>query len=372
MVESAVALMNTHPEWQVDLLLFYTRRGLTASQRSRLPLEHPLVQEARARGLVAWQWEDEGRLALGQWLRLLHFVRVQGYDLIHTHEPKSDLLGVLLRRLVSVRVVATAHGYPETFRRLRLYRWIDHRLLRQLDHVITVSDALRRELVQAGVRPERLSTIYNALDVADFRTRANGHLTVLSSETEPVVLTAARLSTEKGITYFLEGAALVRARFPTARFLVVGDGPLRLELEAQAARLGLTNPPVVSFLGHRGDVASLMNQSSLVVVPSLREPFGVVLIEALALGKPVVATRVGGIPEIVEDRVTGLLVPPGDSRALAAAIERLLVDRDLAADLAQRGMRRVEEQFDVAAMAERTLAVYQHVLQEPLRPWLKP
>jgi len=367
MVESAVALTKGHPEWQIDLLVLYSRRGLTPIQRRSLPREHPLLQEALARGLVAWQWDDEGKLALGQWLRLLHFVREKGYDLVHTHEPKTDLLGMVLQRWAPVRVVATAHGYPKTFRRLRLYRQVDHRLLRRLDHVITVSNALRQELVGAGVYTERITTIHNAIDVANFRTQANDHRARLRGEGEPLVLAAARLSTEKGIAYFLESAALVRTRLPTTRFFVVGDGPLRPGLEAQAARLGLTDPPVLSFLGYRRDVASLMAESDVVVVPSLREAFGVVLIEALALGRPVVASWVDGIPEIVEDGVSGLLVPPGDSRALAAAIERLLVDRELATTLARQGMRRVEETFDVAAMAERTLAVYQQVLERPPR-----
>lgn len=368
LIEVATALTRRNPAWQVDLLLLATRRGLSRGERSPLLVDHALVHDARARGLTALQWEDAGKIAPGQWAQLTRFIRSQRYDIVHTQEHKSNFLGALVQRWVPVRVVATLHGYPQAHRRMQLYRRIDRHVLRHFDHVVAVSEALRRELIATGIRPERLSTVYNGIDVDAFRAQAGDRRTLSQPANGPVVTIVARLSAEKGVSYFLDGAAVLRARFPTATFVVVGDGPLRPDLEAQAARVRLADPAAVSFLGHRHDVARLMAQSDVVVLSSLREGCPMVLIEALALGKPVVATRVGGIPEIIEDGVTGLLVPPRDSRALAAAIERLLVDPALAAALAERGRRRVERTFDVTAMAEQTLAVYQTVLERPLQP----
>ncbi|MCZ7568461.1 MAG: glycosyltransferase family 4 protein [Ardenticatenaceae bacterium] len=367
LLEVGSSVMQRNPTWQIDLLLLMTRRGLTPGQLATLPARHALLGEAWARGLTAWQWDDAGKIAPRQWVQLLYFVRSQGYDIVHTQEHKSNFLGALLQRWSGVRIVATLHGYPQAYRRMQLYRRIDRHVLRRFDHVVAVSEALRRELIAGGVRPERLSTVHNGIDIHAFRAQVSDLPALPQTVGGPVVTTVARLSAEKGIEYLLESAAMLRARFPAARFVIVGEGPLRSHLEAQANRLGLINAQVVSFLGHRHDVASLMAQSDVVILPSLRDGCPMVLIEALALGRPVVASWVDGIPEIVEDGVSGLLVPPGDSRALAAAIERLLVDRELATTLARQGMRRVEETFDVAAMAERTLAVYQQVLERPPR-----
>lgn len=359
MVESAAALGRLDPAWQVDLLQLYTRRGLTDRQRAALPAAHPLVAEARARGLRAWQWEDAGKLVPRQWAELLRFVRAGGYDIIHTHDHKTDLMGVMLQRVAPVRAVATAHGYhPNAMRRQRLYRWLDLLALRQYDQVITVSDGLRAEMARAGLRPERLTTIHNAIDVAAFR--AQGAVPAdLGVGAGPVVMAVARFIAEKRLDIFLAAAARVHSQIPTARFVLVGDGPLRPALEAQARAAGLDG--AATFLGYRRDVAALMAASDLVVLSSDYEGCPMVLMEAQALGKPVVATRIPGVDEIVEHEATGLLVPPGAPDALAAAMARLLTDDSLASALARGGARRVESSFDVHTVARRTRAVYERV-----------
>jgi glycosyltransferase involved in cell wall biosynthesis len=361
LVESATRFNSQYPDWQLDLLHLCTRRGLAANQQAPRLDEHSLLQAATSKGLRAWQWGDAGQVAVGQWHKLGQFVRAQGYDLIHTHDPKTNFLGLLLKRWLSVRVVATAHGYPRALRRNTLYRLLDQWLLPSLDHVITVSEAFRQTLLARGYHPDRTTTVHIGLDVTTFRRQAAGSSATTAG---PVILTVARLSAEKGLNYLLESAALIHQQFPVARFLIAGEGPLRPQLEQQARDLRLDT--CLTFLGQRTDVAHLMAQSDLVVLPSLEEAgCPLVLIEAQALGKAVVATRVGGIPELISDGLTGVLVPPADHAALAAACARLLADPELASRLGQQGAQAVERDFELGSVISRTEAIYRQVLAGP-------
>jgi glycosyltransferase involved in cell wall biosynthesis len=171
-----------------------------------------------------------------------------------------------------------------------------------------------------------------------------------------IVLTVARLDEVKGHRFLLEAARLV----PEATFVLAGEGPERAALEAQALGLGVADH--VCFMGHQADVPSLLASCDVVVLPSLAESSSLTLLEAMAARKPVIATRVGGIPEIVEDGQTGLLVPPSDPPALAAAIRSLLVDPDRAERLASAGRARVQRDFTLEAMVRGVAAVYDEVL----------
>jgi glycosyltransferase involved in cell wall biosynthesis len=155
-------------------------------------------------------------------------------------------------------------------------------------------------------------------------------------------------------------AALLLCDFPAARFVIVGDGPQRDELVALARDLGIADR--VIFAGFRTDVPDLMSAFDLFVLASVFEPFGLVLVEAMALEKPVVASRVNGIPEVVADGEAGLLVPPRDPHALAEAAARLLRDQALARHMGQAGRGRVLARFTVEAMAGKTMALYEEIL----------
>jgi glycosyltransferase involved in cell wall biosynthesis len=162
------------------------------------------------------------------------------------------------------------------------------------------------------------------------------------------------------VSYFLEAAAVLAERFPDVYFVVVGDGAIKPELEEQARRLGLGRR--IAFTGFRNDVPEWMSEAAVSVLPSLSEGTSNTLLESMAAGIPVVATRVGGNPEVIEDGVSGLLVPPRDSAALAAATARLLEDGDLAARLGDAGMRRVRELFSIEGSVHETEHLYQRLV----------
>jgi len=172
----------------------------------------------------------------------------------------------------------------------------------------------------------------------------------------PVIGTVSVLRGKKGHRFLLEAAARLRQEYPGLKVIVVGDGPGRDGLWREAKALELER--TVSFLGFRQDIPRILATFDVFVFPSLEEALGAAILEAMAAGKAVVASRVGGIPEAVVDRETGLLVPPADSGALAEAVRKLLQDPDLRRRMGEQGRLRVEEQFSLNRMLDRTAALY--------------
>jgi glycosyltransferase involved in cell wall biosynthesis len=172
----------------------------------------------------------------------------------------------------------------------------------------------------------------------------------------------ARFAPQKGIIEFLEAARLIVNVHPSVRCAIAGDGPLMQEAEDRRAELGLTAQ--VEFLGHIDWARELLGALDLLVIPSVSEGSSVVAMEVMALGKPVVATSVGGVPEVVLDGETGLVVAPSDPQGLSKAVGDLLADPDRARTMGERGRVRARAHFDVADMLERTKAVYADVLRE--------
>jgi glycosyltransferase involved in cell wall biosynthesis len=174
----------------------------------------------------------------------------------------------------------------------------------------------------------------------------------------------ARLAPQKGIMEFIQATAIAAQAWPTASFVLAGDGPLRPEARALCEELGLERR--LHLLGHVEWARELIGALDLLVVASLTEGSSVVAMEAMALGKPVVATTVGGVPEVVVDGQTGLLVAPGDAEALGRAIIELLADPERAQEMGERGRQRAASQFDLSDMIERTRAVYADLVREQM------
>jgi glycosyltransferase involved in cell wall biosynthesis len=229
-----------------------------------------------------------------------------------------------------------------------------------------VGDVLRRE----GYDPAKITVIRNGIDASRFTSARNdGHIhreLGLPPET-PLVTVVSRLSRSKdfefkGIHHFLDAAARVSAGFDDARFVIVGDGLARPEFERQAERLGLSRR--VLFTGFRLDVPDVLAASTVAVLPSLSEGMSNSLLESMATGIPVVATRVGGNPEAIGDDECGILVPPRDDAFLASAIGRLLRDRELRLRLGRAGRERIAQMFSIRRMVGDTEALYRRLLED--------
>ncbi|MBM3149885.1 MAG: glycosyltransferase family 4 protein, partial [Chloroflexi bacterium] len=275
------------------------------------------------------------------------------------------LLGLIAARLAKVPSVATVHLHDLSTYALRLYRLLDLVTLRFFPKVITVAESLRQELIGAGLPADKLVTIHNAIDAQAFASQAEADNHRLREQLgiedqQPIVSTVGRLSPQKRHQDFLEAARRTLAVLPGAHFLVIGDGPERGDLEALAASLGIDS--AVSFLGHRQDVAAWMAISDVIVMASIREGLPYVLLEALALAKPVVATCVGGVPELIRDGETGLLVPTQQPARMAEAILYVLSHGEEAARLGEKGRELVWQKFSPQSMAHKTAEVYREVL----------
>jgi glycosyltransferase involved in cell wall biosynthesis len=265
-------------------------------------------------------------------------------------------------------VVSTVHNSLFDYEISPFRRWLyvlAERLTSPLaDRVLAVSSAIAHDLIHRyGIRAEKVVTIRNGIDADAFIPTRPPALVLkdlnLGNEDRRIGL-AARMTPQKGHLVLLQALRLMSQRFSNLRCLLIGDGPLRPSLERYAGELGVAGQCV--FTGIRSDIADLLSVVEVVVLPSHSEGLPFVLLEAMALAKPVVATRVGGNPEVVEDGKTGLLVPPGDPKALAEAIAFLLDHPDDAACMGKRGRERVVGRFGLDRMIKALEQLYLELL----------
>lgn len=299
------------------------------------------------------------------WLfRAYRLLRERSIDVMHSHEFATNVYASLLSRVTGIPVITTVHGknyYGERGRRRLAYRFVARQ-----SRMVAVSQDLKRFLMQRVAIPsDRIRVVHNGIDLGRYAVQAENHRSVRNDlgigPDQRVIGTVGNLFAVKGQVYLLRACQAVARTFPDFVLLVAGEGDQLGALEKEASDLGIANN--VKFLGFREDVPVLLQAMDIFVLPSLSEGLPLSVLEALSLQKPVVATNVGGIPEIVEDGVTGFLVPPKNPDALAKAILQMLQHPRIAADMGQAGRKRVEEDFGLAKM----LREYQSLYEEALR-----
>jgi glycosyltransferase involved in cell wall biosynthesis len=283
-------------------------------------------------------------------------------DIVHAHEYKSDVLAWLLsRRAIPL---ATAHGwFGSDTRRERLYYAVDKRLLASFPRVVAVSDEIKRELVRTGSRPDRITVIPNGIDHRRFARepamRAEMRRSLGIAADDLVIGAVGRLERQKRFDLAMEVVVALRTPYPRIRLFIAGEGGLRAELERTRDRLELGDACVL--LGHRMDVPALHHAFDVFLQASDEEGSPNVVLEAMALETPIVATNVGGAADIVTHEEHGLLVPPGDASALAAAVRRVLTDWPAARARAAAARRRVETELSFEARMRRVEAIYEEL-----------
>jgi glycosyltransferase involved in cell wall biosynthesis len=304
-------------------------------------------------------------------LDLARYVRQERIDVLHaTEKPRDALVGVLLGRISGAKSIVHMHvGYDD---------WISPRAkwaLGGADAIVGISRFVTASLVRAGYAAERIFTVHNSLDLSDPEwaapPRTAGAREELGIPSDaPVICIASRLFRWKGHDDLIAALDIIRRESPNVRLLIVGEddpranpggGSYRAELGQRIAALGLERSVV--FTGFRTDVARLIATSDVFCQPSAEEPFGMVYLEAMAMKRPVVAYASGGAPEVVSDGETGLLVPRGDTAALAQVLLRLIRDPELRRRLGEAGRERVERMFRPEASAAAMLDVYRTVVR---------
>lgn len=302
-------------------------------------------------------------------MRLSSVLRRERIDIVHCHMAIASACASPIARLSRVPVlIETAHG-REIWREGKRFRgsfWVDRQVGRLTDRFIAVSEAVARHLTENKRIPiHKITVIRNGRDLSQYQPAncaqaREARVELLLEQDAPVILMLARFSIEKGHRLLIESVRQLISRWPQLIVLLAGDGPLEDEIKAQCAHFGLANN--VRFLGYRSDTQNLLAAADIVVLPSRIEGLPLVAVEALASGRAVVGTAVGGTPEVVIDGDTGLVVPPEDPIRFGEALESLLCDPERRMHMGTRGRKLVEERFDVRSQVESTTALYSELL----------
>ena len=329
---------------------------LCASRQTDEPLLDRELEEA---GIGVLPLGRRSTLDLLAWRPLVSLLR-DGVDVVHAHMFGSNVWGTVLGRLSGVPVVV-AHEHTWSFQGRPLRRFLDRELVaRWADVFVAVSAEDRRKMIEVeGVDPAKIRLIPNGIP-----SPANGTVADVRAELgiepgAPVLGVVCELRAQKALEVLFEAAALLLPEFPSLKVLVAGDGPERARLEEAALRLGVAD--TVLFLGIRRDVPAVLAAVDVAVLSSDYEGSPLSVMEYMAAAKPVVSTRVGGVPELLAEDVHGLLVQPRDPEALAEAVARLLRDPALAKRLGAEGRQRQQREFSLEAMVHRIEDLYEEL-----------
>jgi glycosyltransferase involved in cell wall biosynthesis len=279
-----------------------------------------------------------------------------------TNGYKPDIIGLRAARLAGVPVVAIAHGWTSATWKVCINEMADRWCLRKFDAVVGVSQAQSRRLQSAGVYPTRIVTIPNAIPLRPREDEENNRQQLermFASRPQLIVAAAGRLSPEKGLTDFVEAAACLKDELPDVGFIIFGDGPLRLSLTEQIKHRGMEHRLVLA--GYREDLDQLLPAVDVLAIPSLTEGLPVILLEALRARVPVIATAVGGIPEVIEDGQEGYLIAARDTAALSSRMRKILLDPELRIRMGAAGQKKVIEEYNTGLQAERYQLLFEQL-----------
>ena len=294
---------------------------------------------------------------------LLAVCKRENVTIWHGHDYKTNALGLLLKKLWPMRLVTTVHGWVHHTKRTPLYYRIDKYCLPRYERVVSVSDDLFEACAKAGVKPERNVLLENAIDTEEYTRR---HATVaakakLDLPTQGLLIGAGgRLEHEKAFDVLIRSVKELRERNLDVRLVIVGEGSDRTRLTALANELGIADR--VHLVGWQSDVKAYFEAMDVFALSSLREGLPNVLLEAMAMEVPCVATRIAGIPKLIEHGVSGLLVEAGDQTAMTTALHRLLADSDERETFRRAGRRTVETRYSFPVRMQKLARIYDELL----------
>ena len=299
-----------------------------------------------------WDWQTVRALR--------KYLREHNIDIVHSHKYKTNIYALVAARF-QCGLISTCHNWLGSSVKMRFYAALDKRILRGFDRVIGVSQGVANEL-QRHLPASKVVKIDNGIDFSRFDRRSANHVKQeLGLCERPVIGFVGRLTPEKGVSILLQAVQQLAHKGRSVDVIIIGDGEYGPALQGEAERLGIDEQ--IHFLGKRHDMPDLYAAMDIFVLPSFKEAFPMVVLEALACGIPVVATRVGDIPYMLNNS-GGILVEPGDVSGLAMAILDIINDQKAARDVALRGRQRALERFSSAMMAQHYHELYAGVLRE--------
>lgn len=311
---------------------------------------------------------------------LSKIIKKEGIDLIHIHvwNPASGRYGMLVARQLNIPYLLTEH---DPFALPQLKNWIKKKLISKTQKVIAISEKNKELLTQLyPFLKEKIITIHNGIDTTRFASQLISFSPTEKEKyreqvfeveerspragtqlTTPIITTIAELHPRKGLIHLLKACEILMEKNMIFKCIIIGEGQQRKELERYIEKHRLEK--FIKLLGTRHDIPQLLASSDVFVLPSLNEAFGLVLLEAMIAGLPIIATKNGGIPEIIENGKNGILVAPKDSLALAEAIEKILSSPDLVRKMSEKNQEDVRKKFEVKEMVKKTEEVYHSILQ---------
>jgi len=321
-----------------------------------------LGEEAKALGLEVEIFPCKGRFDKNTIQMIRGYLEKKFIQIIHSHNYKSNFYARKAIRRNDVRWVVTNHGRrfgPTLF----FYNLLDAFLVRKADRLIAVSGEIADKMRLAGIRKERICLIENGININRFTGNGSGESVKESlgiKKEARVIASVGSLTKEKGHAYLCEAAPRIIERFPEAIFLLVGDGLEREGLEQKAVSLKIRGK--VIFAGMRKDIPEILSMVDVFVLPSLLEGLPIALLEAQAAKVPIIATSVGAIPKVVDDGVTGILIPPKAPEAIEKAIIRILSNKKASQEMAEKGFEKVKDIFSSEKMAAKYFSVYKELI----------
>ena len=357
--------INTERTWRggEQQALYLARgqkdRGLTVTVACQP--DSPMADRAAESGLDVAQVRMSGEADVASAYKLARLIRERESSIVHMHTSHAHTVGCLASALArrGVRIVTRRVDFrpiKNAFSKFK-YRWGVHKY-------VAISNAIKQVMVADGIAADRIAVVHSGIDISRFDIAPAQPELRNEFQLDPnrlVVGNVAHMADHKGQRYLIEAVPDVLREFPTAKFVIVGDGELRSDLEARVARLGIEDS--VIFAGSRNDVPQILRLLDVFVMSSHMEGLCTSIMDAMAAGIPVVASDAGGIPEIVQNEVNGLLVPARKPALLAEAILRVLKNRGEAAEFARAGRKTVEEKFTLDTMVEGNIRVYRQLLK---------
>jgi glycosyltransferase involved in cell wall biosynthesis len=331
-------------------------------QNSNMQSLH-LAQVAKDLALPNVLFPGTSKFNLSTLVSIIQYLKKNNIQIIQPHGYKANVYAYFARLFTHIPVIATCHPWTETTysRRAVIYKWIDLLALRHFEKLVAVSKDIQVEL--GKIKSKEVHYISNGIDINKFQNENNGKLKrAFQIDKKTVIIgTVGRLVKEKGFIYLMEAASKLGGKDANFIILFIGDGPLRQSLEASAKNLNIDH--CIRFLGNREDIPKLLAIIDIFVLPSISEGTPMALLEAMAAGKTIVATKVGDIPRIIINRKNGLTVPPANSTALAEAIYYLISNQTLAFKLGSYAKEFVARYYSSNRMADEYLKLYENILQ---------
>ena len=295
---------------------------------------------------------------LAAW-KIGRILRHGNYDILHAHTSHAHFIGILSRFFGKVRAMVVSRRVDFPIKSRFKYKAFDV-------HYIAVSEAIKRVMIEGGVSSDRICVVKSCIDLNRFDNAVISDVRAEFGIGKDIIIIGniAHMADHKGQIYLIRAANIIKNKYQNIKFIIVGDGELRSRLELEAHKLGLND--ILIFTGFRKDVISILASFDIFAFPSHLEGLGTSLLDAMAKRKPIVSTFAGGIPEVVENGVSGILVPPKDPESLAIGLTRLIEDRELRIKYGNAGRMIVEERFAIDNVVKETINVYKKLLKNKL------